>query len=280
MTVPGREKSFNSGRANSRSGMERDSPWALWFTAAPMSLAKELRKWADRLDAPGYSESRRLRVPYPLYRFFGRVQTWGNVRTVLDVGANCGHFSRAAAQCFPSAAVHAFEPLKVCQQALQKVALRFPQVRVHPVALGERVGEVTMHENAFPDSSSLLTMTERHKQLWPKTRQETPITVPLQTLDGLREHFGAGPHFLKLDVQGYELNVLRGAEATLRDTLVVFTEVLFEQFYEGQVDFPTMFDFMRARGFRFVEFASECRLPPRGEVAYTDAVFLKVGPAK
>lgn len=260
--------------------MKRDSPGAVWFTAAPMSLAKELRKLADRLDAPGYAESRRLRVPYPLYRFFGRVQAWGNVRAVLDVGANCGHFSKAAAQCFPTAVVHAFEPLKVCQPALQKVVTRFPQVRVHPVALGERAGEVTMHENAFPDSSSLLPMTERHKELWPKTRPETKITVPLQTLDGLRDQFGAGPYFLKLDVQGYELNVLRGAEATLRDTLVVFTEVLFEQFYEGQVDFPTMFDFMRAQGFRFVEFASECRLPPRGELAYVDAVFVNAGLAK
>lgn len=83
-----------------------------------------------------------------------------------------------------------------------------------------------------------------------------------------------GPHLLKLDVQGYELSVLRGAEETLKDTLVVFTEVLFDQFYEGQADFPAMLEFMRARGFRFVEFASECRLPPLGKMVYADAVFV------
>lgn len=99
--------------------------------------------------------------------------------------------------------------------------------------------------------------------------------MPVQTLDGLREQFGAGPHFLKMAVQGHELNELRGAEETLKDTSVVFTEVLFDQFYEGQADFPAMIDFMRARDFRFVEFASERRLPPRGELAYADAVFVK-----
>ena len=236
-----------------------------------MSLAKELRKLADRIDAPGYADSRRMRVPYPLYRFFGRVQAWGAVRTVLDVGANSGQFSRAAAQCFPGVTVHAFEPLTVCQLALRKVAERFPQIQVHPVALGERAGEVTMNENEYPDSSSLLAMTERHKELWLKTRNEKRITVPMQTLDAMREQLGAGPHFLKMDVQGYELNVLRGAEETLKATSVVFTEVLFDQFYEGQADFPAMLEFMRARGFRFVEFASERRMPPLDELAYADA---------
>ena len=240
-----------------------------------MSLAKELRKLADRLDAPGYAESRHLRVPYPLYRFFGRVKAWGAVRTVLDVGANVGQFSRAAAQCFPGVAVHAFEPLTVCQPALRKVSERFPQIQIHPVALGEQAGEVAMNENEYPDSSSLLTMTERHKELWPKTRNEKRVTVPMQTLDGLREQLGPGPHFLKMDVQGYEMNVLRGAEETLKATSVVFTEVLFDQFYEGQADFSAMLEFMRDRGFRFVEFASESRMPPLGELAYADAVFVK-----
>ena len=236
-----------------------------------MSLAKELRKLADRIDAPGYADSRRMRVPYPLYRFFGRVQAWGAVRTVLDVGANSGQFSRAAAQCFPGVTVHAFEPLTVCQLALRKVAERFPQIQVHPVALGERAGEVTMNENEYPDSSSLLAMTERHKELWPKTRNEKRITVPMQTLDAMREQLGTGPHFLTMDVQGYELNLLHGAEETLKATSVVFTEVLFDQFYEGQADFPAMLEFMRARGFRFVEFASERRMPPLDELAYADA---------
>ena len=65
------------------------------------------------------------------------------------------------------------------------------------------------------------------------------------------------------------------SEETLKATSVVFTEVLFDQFYEGQADFSAMLEFMRDRGFRFVEFASESRMPPLGELAYADAVFVK-----
>lgn len=241
-----------------------------------MGLAKQFRKLADYLDAPDFAASRRLRVPYHLYRFFGRVQAWGKVGAVLDVGANRGHFARAAAQCFAGAAVHAFEPLAVCQPALQKMVRRFPQLRVHQIALGDRSAEMTMHENAYPDSSSLLKMTERHKELWPKTRDERPITVPVKTLDSVRSELGSGPYFMKLDVQGYELHVLRGAEAVLQDTSVVMAEVLFEPLYDGQADFPAVWDFLRQRGFRFTEFVGETRLPPRGELAFADAIFRRI----
>jgi len=239
-----------------------------------MGLTKQLRKLADWLETPGYREARRLRVPHELYRLFGRVNAWGKVASVLDVGANNGHFSRAAAQCFPDATVHAFEPLQVCQEKLQKTARRFGRIQVHQLALGEEQGMVTMYENAYPDSSSLLPMTERHKDLWPKTRNETPIEVRRETLDDLRDRVGDGPHFLKLDVQGYELHVLKGAEKTLPHTLAVMCEVLFENLYDGQADFPELLRFMGERGFRFAEFIGEARIPPLGELAFADAVFV------
>jgi FkbM family methyltransferase len=240
-----------------------------------MRLAKELRKMADRLDAPGFRESRRLRIPYPLYRLFGRVKAWGEIHSVLDVGANCGQFARAAAQCFPGVAIHAFEPLHCCQTSLCKLRDQFSQVQIHRIALGDETGTVEMFENDYPDSSSLLRMTERHKEYWPRTRNETIIHVPIQTLDGLKSEIGGGPHFLKMDVQGYELHVLRGAEDTLRNTHVVMCEVLFEPFYDEQADFSEIHDFLRDRDFRFAEFVGECRMPPRGELAFADAVFVK-----
>jgi FkbM family methyltransferase len=203
-----------------------------------MGLTKQLRKLADWLDAPGYRDARRKRVPYELYRLFGRVNGWGDVATVLDVGANRGHFSRSAVNCFPKATVHAFEPLEVCQDKLVKTANRFGHIEVHQLALGETPGTVTMFENDYPDSSSLLPMTERHKELWPKTKNETKIKVKRETLDNLQNIIGPGPHFMKLDVQGYELHVLKGAGGTLKNTLAVMCEVCFEGLYEDRRIFP------------------------------------------
>jgi len=243
-----------------------------------MSLAGELRKLANRLDVPGFAEARRQRVPLELYRFFDRVKKLSDIRTVLDVGANTGEFARWVARCFPTATIHAFEPLTVCQSSLQQIATAHSQVQVHPLALGDSTGTVEMFQNDYAPSSSLLPMEERHKELWPKTVNARKISVPLDTLDNMAVRLALhGPAFLKLDVQGFELHVLRGATNTLRATDVVMSEVLFENLYAGQADFRTLANFLAGHGFRFLEFADERRLPPLGRLVYADAVFVKEG---
>lgn len=67
---------------------------------------------------------------------------------------------------------------------------------------------------------------------------------------------GGRVDYLKLDVQGYELFVLRGAEKVLKETLVVHTEVEFVDMYEGQPLFAEVDQFMRKAGFIFHRFAS------------------------
>jgi FkbM family methyltransferase len=240
-----------------------------------MSLAKELRKFADRLDTPGAVEARRLRVPLDLFRCFERIKSDFAIHTILDVGANRGEFARYCADCFPEAAIHCFEPLPACQPPLQALAAKRPQIQLHHVALGEQAGQVEMFENEFSDSSSLLPMQERHRELWPKTANTRKIQVPMETLDRVADKaWFATPVFLKLDVQGFELHVLRGASAVLRQTAVVMMEVLFEPLYEGQADFRTLLNFMSERNFRFVEFADERRLPPLAKLIYADAIFV------
>jgi FkbM family methyltransferase len=240
-----------------------------------MSLAKELRKFAERLDTPGAGDARRLRVPLNLYRCFERIKHDFAIRTVLDVGANRGEFARHAAGCFPGAAIHCFEPLPVCQPLLQALAAQHPQIRLHPFALGETSGNAEMFENDYAPSSSLLPMQERHRELWPKTVGTKKITVAIETLDGaIAREKPAAPFFLKLDVQGFEMSVLRGATEALRHTAVVMMEVLFEPLYAGQSDYRELLNFMAERDFRFVEFADERRLPPLGKLVYADAILV------
>ena len=241
-----------------------------------MSLAKELRKLADRLDTPGAAAARRLRVPLNFYRCFERLKHDFAIRTVLDVGANRGEFARFAAVCFPGAAVHCFEPLPGCQPLLQALAARRPQIKLHPCALGDTSGAAEMFENDYSPSSSLLPLQDRHRELWPKTIGAKKIAIALDTLDAVmaREQ-AASPFFLKLDVQGFELSVLRGAATTLRQTAAVMAEVLFEPLYAGQTNYLELLNFMAERGFRFVEFADERRLPPLGKLIYADAVFVR-----
>ena len=242
-----------------------------------MSLANELRKIANRLDVPGAAAAYRHHVPLDLYRSFERLKSRTAFRTILDVGANRGEFSRYALACFPDAAIHAFEPLPGCQEALRRLAQTQPRVQAHSVALGETSGTVEMFENDYAPSSSLLPMLDRHRELWPKTSRDHKISVPVVTLDGIAFHQPFAPAiFLKLDVQGYELHVLKGALQVLQNTSAVLMEVLFEPLYDGQPDFRELLNFMAEQGFRFLEFADERRLPPSGKLIYADALFAKV----
>jgi FkbM family methyltransferase len=93
------------------------------------------------------------------------------------------------------------------------------------------------------------------------------------------------PDFLSLDTQGSELDILRGAEATLHDHCIALaTEVEFHPMYEGQALFSGIFDFALSRGFYFVGFTylqeiSPKRMPigarAKGFLAFGDALFLR-----
>lgn len=241
-----------------------------------MSLAGELRRIAERLDTPEARPARKLRVPLPLYRLFQRVRMLTSVGSVFDVGANIGQFSEWAAKCFPEAPVHAFEPLPSCLADLEKVAARYPQIQTHPFALGDESGEVEMYENNFAPSSSLLPMTDRHREMWPKTAKDKKRRIQVRTLDGFTAETDCNtPIFLKIDVQGFELNVLRGGEQTLKNVAVIMSEVQFDAFYEKQTDFLQLQNHLAERGFRFLEFADERRLRDEQRLVYADAVFVR-----
>ncbi len=239
-------------------------------------IARKLRKAADLLETPGAWEARRRRIPLNLYRFFGRVEARGPIRTVLDIGANRGEFARYCSECFPHAAIHAFEPLPACQGALQRVAAANPRIRVHALAVGDRSGEIEMFENDYDPSSSVLPMMDRHRELWPKTAGSKKISVRMDTLDNVSGQIAIeSPAFMKLDVQGFELHVLQGAHQVLPKVGTLMMEVLFEHLYEDQADFRRVLNFLAEQGFRFEELVDERRNPDNGSLLYADAAFTR-----
>jgi len=240
-----------------------------------MRLPIRLRRWADFIEVPGAIEARRKRVPLNLFRFFRRIEKDYRIKTVLDIGANRGEYARWCAETFSDVVIHAFEPLKSCQSQLDEKSEQYPNIKVHTVALGNKEGSVEMFENESNPSSSILPMLDRHREIYPHTASETKTVVELTTLDKIaRTTSFKNPIFLKADVQGYELEVLKGATSVLADCAVVVLEVMFEELYEGQSDFRTMVNFMHELNFDFLEFADESRSKETGALIYADAAFV------
>lgn len=159
-------------------------------------------------------------------------------RTVIDIGANRGQFALVAAHRFPRAALWCFEPLPSARAKLEAVLASRPHVKVLGTALAATAGEHDMHVSAHDDSSSLHAIGDRQVEEFPGTEEVSVVRVKTARLDELLTPADiAAPALLKLDVQGSELEVLRGAGELLeRDDVfhTILVECSFVELYVGQ----------------------------------------------
>lgn len=151
---------------------------------------------------------------------------------MLDVGASRGQFALFASHRFPQARIICFEPLPGPAADLRRVM--GDQVEIHETAVGASAGTATINVSARDDSSSLLPIGSRQQHEFPGTGTERRIEVPVTTLDQAVGEDLTGPCLLKIDVQGLELEVLKGAASTLGRVDEALIECSFVELYEGQ----------------------------------------------
>ncbi len=194
--------------------------------------------------------------------------------TVIDVGANVGQFAIACAKIFPSVTVHSFEPEPDSLKRLRRNVAELSSVRVYPVALGDKSGELMFHVNSHSHSSSFLALGKRHREAFPHAKEIDTIKVAVSTLDSEMQSVALDPSvLLKLDVQGYETQVLEGATETLKRIDYVLLEASFRPLYEGESTFMEIARTMEKQGFEFLRPVAWLTDPQTGEVLQIDALF-------
>ena len=173
--------------------------------------------------------------------------------TVIDVGANVGQFSRAAVSFWPDAQVLAFEPLPACAEQLQQALGATGRVQVQAVAIGRLDGTTAFHPHEYTLSSSVLPVTAAASEQFGWAKEKPPIDVPVRRLDTLLAGRKlARPTLLKVDVQGFELEVLRGAPRTLDSVDALVLEVAFQRSYEDQAVFTDVYEHLAEKGWRLI----------------------------
>jgi FkbM family methyltransferase len=172
--------------------------------------------------------------------------------TVLDVGASRGQFALFVLARFPGAKLICFEPLPDARATARKV-LQGREVELHGVALGSTPGETTLHVSARDDSSSLLPIGSQQVTAFPGTQETHEIVVSVDVLDAYLDESTARPCLLKIDVQGYELDVLRGAGAGLSHVDEILVEVSFVELYTGQALAGEIVHYLAEHEFRLVD---------------------------
>ena len=225
----------------------------------PRSVGEGLRKvWKVARLSPRPDYLRALRHGVAAAVEHHRVPFDHDFATVVDVGAGRGQFALVARRRYPSAALHCFEPLAHAREKLAAVLGR--DVRVHAIALGSTNTPAHFHVSEKGDSSSLLPITDRQVEAFPGTGEASQIVVNRARLyEIITPQALARPSLLKIDVQGYELEVLQGTERVIHLIDEVLVECSFTELYTGQPLADEVVCYLRRKGFELAGVFSMAR---------------------
>lgn len=219
------------------------------------------------------SIDRPLRDPIALFRLKAEEAAVG---TVLDVGANRGQFAGDLRRAGWTGRIVSFEPTSAAHAALAALAARDEGWIAAPrMALGAGEGEAEINLSINSVSSSLLKVDARSIEAAPESAFTSSERVPVRTLDAVVETGWARPFALKIDTQGFELEVLRGAAATLAQTAIVSLELSLAPLYENGASFVAVYGLLEQAGFHCIALSEVFCDFARNEVLQVDGTFVR-----
>jgi FkbM family methyltransferase len=183
---------------------------------------------------------------------------------VFDIGASNGQWTRECLSTFPAARYILIDPLECNREPLKTMAAQDNRITVWCGAAGASPGRLQIYEHG--DQSSVLASQEFSGPL---------KSVEVGTVDLLFESQGSpAPVLFKADVQGYELEVLRGASRCLQSAEMLVLEVSYRRMYQDSALAHEIIAYVGDRGFRIYDVCSYLQRPADGELVQSDLVFV------
>ncbi len=202
-----------------------------------------------------------------------------NIDLVLDVGANIGQYAKSLREIGYAGKIVSFEPLSSAYSQLIAASKKDPLWEVAPrTAIGNRDGKIKINiaKNSF--SSSALPMLDSHLNAAPESAYINSEIVDIYKLDSIAPKYVdryAKSIYLKLDVQGFELKVLEGAEHILPKILGIQLELSLIPLYDGGTLFSEMINKMEQAGYELYAVIPCFTDVKTGRLLQMDGIFFK-----
>jgi len=197
---------------------------------------------------------------------------------IFDVGANRGQSAEIYRVLFERCTIHAFEPHPAMFEALRQGLGGLDRVVLNHAALGDRVGSALLHQTSHAESASLLALNP--ESWWGQAldiRPQGTTEVALDTIDHYcAERAITTIDFLKLDVQGFEPECLRGAHRMLSERRigVIQAELTYHRLYERATRFSDVEGLLEPYGYRLFTIFDVSVGDETGELLSLDVVLV------
>ncbi|MCK1704936.1 FkbM family methyltransferase [Bradyrhizobium sp. 146] len=171
---------------------------------------------------------------------------------VIDVGANRGQFALVARHLWPAARIASFEPLPGPAAICRSVMAGDERFTLFEAAVSTATGNSTINVTSEDDSSSLLPLGEEHQRLY-GSRVASTLTIKTGRLSSfIAPDRCPKACLLKIDTQGFELQVLKGSEELFPRVQLIYAELSFIELYEGQPLASEVISYLHAMSYQLV----------------------------
>lgn len=214
---------------------------------------------------------------FPIFESLGYYVKRLGIEVIIDVGANEGQFAEELRLNGYAGRIISFEPQQSTFAVLQQKTTKDKDWECQNIALGDANGTSVLNVAKSSVFSSVLKMSAAVGEVGYGAEAVSQEQITIKTLDTVWPTLDREGQrtMLKIDTQGFDMAVLRGADGCLSEIQAVQMEIPLRCMYDGQSTIGEILPLLRARGFYLVELTKVCRAGGTGELLEMDGLFVR-----
>ena len=199
-----------------------------------------------------------------------------NINVLFDVGANTGQYAGEMRAFGYQGKIISFEPLLKTFEKLKANASSDSNWTVNNFALGSEDTQGVINVAGNTDSSSILNMMPEHVKTAPETQYVGQQEITIKKLDSIfSDYCKKGDRVMvKLDTQGYEESILKGAIKSLPEIIIIQLEMSLVPLYENEMLYLDMINNLKSKGFSLYSIENGFANSKTGKLLQVDGIFV------